>query len=141
VNNLSRLLVVLTSAAICAGGVIQHNQHASSPFTSGTDLLFGAEFVSNFEFASSDLHKFSFAQLEEIVRSDAASRFPNARVELGSVKAERDALTMNVVLFGPNQQTMAFLYRLVPEKNSWKIASTQRLWFVPPAQIARGLRV
>ena len=139
-NNLSRILVVLTSAAICAGGVIQH-QHASSRFTSGTDLLFGTEFVSNFEFASSDLHKFSFAQLEAMVRSDATSRFPNARVELGSVKAERDALTMNVVLFGPNQQTVAFLYRLVPEKNSWKIASTQRLWFVPPAQIARGLRV
>lgn len=97
--------------------------------------------MSSFEFASSDLHKFSFAQLEEIVRADAASRFPNVRVELGSVKADRGLLSMNVILFGPNHQTQAFLYTVVPEKNSWRIASSRRLWFVPPTQIARGLRV
>ena len=138
-NNLIRALVVLISAALCAGGLIWHGGHASSPYSAGSDGFAGTEFVSSFEFASTDL--ISFAQLEEIVRADAVVRFPNARVELGSVKDERGALTMNVVLFGPNQQTQAFLYRLVPDKNSWKIASTQRLWFVPPTQIARGLRV
>jgi hypothetical protein len=47
---------------------------------------------------------------------------------------------MNVVLFG-DHQAQAFLYTLVPEKNSWKITSSHRLWFVPVTQIARGLRV
>ena len=50
-------------------------------------------------------------------------------------------LTMNVILFGPNHQTEAFLYTVVPGKNSWRIASSHRLWFVSPNQIARGLRV
>ena len=116
-----------------------HNRDASSGHAAGADGFAGTEFVSSFEFASTDL--ISFAQLEEIVRADAVARFPEARVELGSVKAERGAVTMNVVLFGSNQRTLAFLYRLAPDKNTWKIVSTQRLWFVPAAQIARGLRV
>jgi len=120
--------------------VILHGRDASARQSAGSDTFAAINLVTGFEFASSDLHKFGFAQLEEIVRADATTRFPNARVELGSVKTDHGTLTMNVVLFGPNQ-TQAFLYTLVPEKNSCKIARTHRLWFVPPTQIARGLRV
>ena len=140
-NNLARVFVVLVTAALCAAGLIWHNQNASSQYITGSDGFAATDLLRSFEFASADLHKLSFAQLEEIVRADAANRFPSARVELGSVKAERGALTMNVVLFGPNQQTQAFLYRLVPEKNSWRIAGAHQLWFVPASQVARGLRV
>lgn len=140
-NNLSRAFVIAISAGLCSGGLILNARDSSSSRTAGLDRFAEISWISNFEFVSSDLHKFSFAQLEEVVRADAATRFPNVRVELGSVKADRGTLTMNVVLFGPNNQAQAFLYALVPEKNSWKIASTHRLWFVPPTQIARGLRV
>ena len=139
-NNLTRVLLVFISAALCAEGVIWHGHCGSSDPAAAADSFIGTEFVS-FEFASADRHKFSFVQLEEIVRADAGTRFPNARVELGSVKAERGRLTMNVVLFGPNHEAQAFLYTMLPEKNSWKIASAHRLWFVPSTQIARGLRV
>ena len=71
----------------------------------------------------------------------AVAKFPNARIEFGSVKVERGMLIMPVVFFGPNQQSQAFLYGFVPHNNTWKIVSTHRLWFVPPSQIARGLQV
>ena len=140
-NTLSRVAVVIFSAAVCAGGLILTTRNASPIHAIGAELFAEIGSTTDVEFASADLHKFAFAQLEEIVRADAAKRFPNARVELGSVNAEHGSLTMNVVLFGPNHQAQAFLYTLVPEKNSWKIATSHRLWFVPPTQIARGLRV
>ena len=140
-NNLSRAVVVVSSAVTCAAGLVWTGLDASPERLRGPATFGELESSNGFEFASADLHKFSFAQLEEIVRADAGTRFPNARVELGSVKAERGRLKMNIVLFGPNQEAQAFLYTIVPEKNSWKIASTQRLWFVPRTQITRGLRV
>src|SRR5437879_789176 len=140
-SKLSRVGILLISAAFCAGGLIWSGWGVRPTGALGSELFGEIASPSDFEFASADLHRFSFAQLEEIIRADAATRFPNARVELGSVKAERGALVMNVVLFGPNHDAQAFLYTVVAEKNSWKIASTHRLWFVPPTQIARGLRV
>ena len=139
-NSPSRTIIVLACGAVCAGGWLSA---ASGQFDSfaGSSRAFRLDVQGDYAFASTDLHKFSFAQLEEIVRADAATRFPNARVELGSIKSERGTLSMTVVLFGPNRQAQAVLYALVPAKDSWKISSTRRLWFVPPSQIARGLRV
>lgn len=137
-NNTIRELIVLASAAICAGGWVSvARDTVVIPF--GQSVASGLR--DDYKFASADLHKYSFAQLEEVVRADAAARFPNTRVELGSVKAEHGGLSMTVVFFGPNRQTQAVLYALVPHKDSWKISSARRLWFVPPSQIARGLRI
>lgn len=140
-NYLTRILVVVVSAGVCAGGVILTARDTSPDHIFGLNSFADAGFVSSFEPASSDLQKFSFAQIEEIVRADAANRFPNMRVELGSVKAGHGTLMMNVVLFGPNDQAQAFVYSLAPNRSSWKIVSTRRLWFVPPNQITRGVRV
>jgi hypothetical protein len=140
-NNLSRSVVVAINLALCALGVIATARQPSFGEMAASEFPAAIGLQTGYQFACGDLHKFSFAQLEAIVRADATTRFPNARVELGSVKAEHGVLTMTVVFFGPNHQTQAFLYGLVPEKNSWKIASAHRLWFVSPSQIARGLRV
>jgi hypothetical protein len=139
-NAFSRSIVIAISLALCAGGLIATVREASSrvaEFASGADIVPR----DDYRFASTDLHNFSFAELEAIVRADAATRFPNSRMELGSVKAEQGLLTMTVVFFGAHRQTEAFLYSLVPKKNSWKISNTRRLWFVPVSQIARGLQV
>ena len=139
-NNSIRGLIVLATAAVCAGGWVSvARDNVVIPFGQSGSASRGLQ--EDYKFASADLHRYSFAQLEEVVRADAATRFPNARVELGSVKAEHGGLSMTVVLFGPNRQTQAVLYALVPDKDSWKISSARRLWFVPPSQIARGLRI
>ena len=128
------------AVAACGGGFISVIQQSDmSDVSIGRLCMFNPQF--GYEFASADLRKFSFTQLEAIVRADVAARFPHTRIELGSVKAERNGLTMNVGLFEPNGDCRLYTYSLVPDKNSWKIAHSQRLWFVPASQIARGLRV
>src|SRR5436305_1106554 len=79
VNNLSRVIIVVTTLGLCAGGLIVNARNASPIATAGSDSFNSTRFLSSFEFASSDLYKFSFYQLEQIVRADAAARFPNAR--------------------------------------------------------------
>jgi hypothetical protein len=140
-NSLTRSTIVVICLTVCAGAFYLAQGGMPDCETTGSGFLVNADPQSGYQFASADLYRFSFAQLEAMVRADAAVRFPNTRVELGLVKPDHGVLTMPVVLFGPNHQTQAFLYAFVPEKNSWKIASTRRLWFVPPSQIARGLRV
>jgi hypothetical protein len=139
-NAFARSTVLAISLTLCAGGLISIARESSSQVA---EFAFGTDIVppDDYRFASTDLHNFSFAQLQAIVRADAATRFPNSRMELGSLKAEEGFLTMTVVFFGAHRQTEAFLYSLVPKKNSWKISNTRRLWFVPVSQIARGLQV
>src|SRR4051794_21636880 len=101
-NFTSRCLIVIASAMVCAGGwVLVARDNVDTGRGSGQSL---GDLECHYKFASGDLRKFSFAQLEEVVRADAATRFPDARLELGSVKAERGVLSMTVVLFGPNRQ-------------------------------------
>jgi len=140
-NNLTRFSILIICSAVCALGLILTAGQVSNLEIAGSAFCWNNELSDGFQLASTDLHKFSFAQLEEIVRAQAATKYPNARIEFGSVKVEHGMLIMPVVFFGPNQQTQAFLYGFVPHNNTWKIVSTHRLWFVPPSQIARGLRV
>jgi hypothetical protein len=81
------------------------------------------------------------SQLEQLVRRDLPVTSSRTRIEFGSVRVEKDAAFAQVVLAEENGTTRAFIYKLVPASHSWKVASTQRLWFVPPAKILRGLRI
>ena len=140
-NAATRSIVVLVSVCFCAAGLIV-TSHEPSPTNYGTSEFWpGFDTESSYQLAASDLHKVSFAQLEEIIRADVFSRFPRVRVEFGSLKVEHGTLTIPVVLFAPNHEMQAFLYKLMPDKKSWKITGAQRLWFVSPSQIVRGVRV
>ncbi|HEY4282468.1 MAG TPA: hypothetical protein VGM62_05335 [Chthoniobacterales bacterium] len=138
-NYPTRCIIVFASAALCAAGWVLGGSEYFNFRVVGAEST-GVDPMTGYEFASTELQPFKFAQLEDMVRADAATRFPNARVELGSVKAEGSALSMTVVFFG-NHQAQAFVYSFLPDKTTWKIASAHRLWFVRPSQIARGLRV
>lgn len=136
-NPLTRSSLVLICLTACGIGAMSVG-HRPIDTRSFADNSVGFDLQGGYEFASIDgISK--FGQIEAIVRADAAQRFPNARVEFGSVKAEQGMVTITVVLFGAGKQV--YLYGLVPDKASWKIASARRLWFVPPSQIVRGLRV
>jgi hypothetical protein len=140
-NAATRSIVVLVCVCFCAAGLIATSHEPSLKNYGASEFLRGLDTESSYQLAASDLHKVSFAQLEEIVRADVFSRFPRARVEFGSLKVDHGTLTIPVVLFAPNHEMQAFLYKLMPDKKSWKITGAQRLWFVLPSQIARGLRV
>ena len=139
-NRLSRSVLLLISLGVCAAGLITIVRDSNSSLAVAPRFL-SENPLTGYEFASGDSRPANFAELEEIVRADAANRFPNSRIELGSVKRNHTGLTMNVVLFGPNHVNQAFVYDLVPKANSWQITHTHRLWFVPVSTIARGLQV
>src|SRR3954470_6653222 len=140
-NYPTRWLIVLASATACAAGWagVDHNRLGGS--IGGLGALPTTDTNGDYEFASTDLHGSRFAELEEIIRADAARRFPNRRLEFGSIKSDHGVLMVTVALFGPNRQSEAFLYSLEPENRSWKVKAAKKLWFVAPSQITRGLRV
>ena len=139
-NAPTRFTIVFSCCALCAGGAISSSHRQSIGPGDGTRTA-GFTSLDTYEFASSDLQKFNFAQLEAIIRADAAHKAPRARLEFGSVKEEDGALVAQVMFFGPDPDMQAFLYILVPNKDSWKISRVQRLWFMPRSQLVRGLRV
>jgi hypothetical protein len=140
-NAPTRSAIIMICLGFCAGGLIATSQETSIREYATGESYFGFDAESSYQLAASDLHKFSFGQLEEIIRADAAARFPRVRIEFGSLKVEHGMLIVPVVLFAPNHEMQAFLYKLVPDKKSWKITGAQRLWFVSPSQIVRGLQV
>src|SRR5262249_2949820 len=113
-NNLTRFSIIIGFSAVCALGLIVAADQGSN-FEFAGSAFWNHELSQGFQFASTDLHNFRFAQLEEIVRAHAATKFTNARIEFGSVKADHGILIMPVVFFGPNQQTQAFLYGFAPQ--------------------------
>ncbi|MEY2537639.1 MAG: hypothetical protein QOG67_1379 [Verrucomicrobiota bacterium] len=138
-NAPTRFTIVVSCCALCAGGAISSSYRQSIGV--GNTRTAGFTSLGTYEFASSDLQKFNFAQLEAIIRADAVQKAPRARLEFGSVKVEDGALVAQVLFFGPDPNMQAFLYILVPNKDSWKITRVQRLWFMPRSQLVRGLRV
>jgi len=139
-NNLNRSIAVIGCAAVCVGGLIYAVQNRSASLTE-LDSLSDSTQVESYQLTKAGLGKASFAQLEAVITADAAAQFPNSRIELGSMRVQDGVLVVPVVFFGPNRQAEAFLYQIIPRKNSWKIAARQRLWSVQPSQITRGLRV
>ncbi|MFL6514218.1 MAG: hypothetical protein ACJ8M1_04270 [Chthoniobacterales bacterium] len=140
-NSPARWLIIVASAAACAAGWACVDQNGFGGGAADMNPLVTDDRSGGYEFASSDLYGGRFAELEEIIRADAAHRFPNKRLELGSIRSDHGSLSVTVALFGPNRQSEAFLYSLEPENRSWKVKGAKKLWFVAPSQIARGLRV
>ncbi len=138
-NSPARWLIIVASAAACAAGWAYVDLRFGSDSSDVNAVATGR--AGDYEFASTDLYGNRFAELEEIIRADAVRRFPNKRLELGSVRSDHGSLSVTVVLFGPNRQSEAFLYSLEPENRSWKVKAAKKLWFVAPSQITRGLRV
>jgi hypothetical protein len=141
-NAATRFTIIAACFLLCAGGIIV--AHSSSERSSKIDNdceEFGMiDLAGDYQYAASET-KLSFKQLESIIRHDGSAMSQQARIEFGSVKMERGTALVQVLFFAPDGRMQPFLYKVVPEKNSWKIVSAQRMWFVPRSHLLRGLRV
>ena len=63
------------------------------------------------------------------------------KVEFNSLNMHGTAALVQVLLIDGRGIALPFVYKLVPENGSWKVAGAQRLWFVKPAKLLRGTRV
>jgi hypothetical protein len=90
---------------------------------------------------AADTHKPTFKEMESVIRRDAAARSQHGRMEFGSVRIQQGTTLAEIIFVADDGRVQPFLYKLLPEKNSWKIVNVQRIWFVPRSRLLRGVRV
>ena len=138
-NRATRSIIVLLCCGVCVVGMISSWQATPGErqvTVSETTL----DFESNYQFAVNDDDIRNRRELETAIILKTP-KTPCKRIEIGSVRLDRGMALVPVFFFSFYDEVEPVVYKLVPTKNSWKVISVQRLWFVPASQIARGLRV
>ena len=139
----TRLAIVATCALLCAAGIyLAHfgsgkivNDEIS---VDSMDTIVSAD---GYQFAATRTPKLTFQQLEAIIRRDPVARSQRGKLEFGSVRMEQGSALAEVMFVSNDGRVLPFLYKLLPERNSWKIVNVQRMWFVPRSRLLRGIRV
>jgi hypothetical protein len=139
----TRFAIIGASALLCAGGVLITNSARERIPTSGVidDAANAISLDDGYQFAASrDLPKLTFQQLETIIRGDSVAKSQHGRLEFGSVRMEEGTALAEVMFVSNDGRVWPFLYKLLPERKSWKIVNVQRMWFVPRSHLLRGVR-
>jgi hypothetical protein len=139
----TRFTIVAMSLLLCAAGIF--TARSAWERISTSDVCFeSADTIATadgYQFATSSARpKLTFQQLETIIRGDPTAKLQRGRIEFGSVRMEEGTALAQVVFVSNDGRVQPFLYKLSPERNSWKIVNVQRLWFVPRSHLLRGVR-
>jgi hypothetical protein len=139
----TRLAIIGASAFLCAAGIfisragseiIPNDDFAYRPVT-----LMSAE--EGYQFTSSKSEpKLTFQQLEAIIRKDPTAKEQRGKIEFGSVRMEQGSALAEVMFVRDDGRVLPMLYKLLPQRNSWKIVNVQRMWYVPRSHLLRGVR-
>jgi hypothetical protein len=136
----TRFEIVAASLLLCIGGMFL----AESAKISNDDISFESATMlapDGYQFAATRARpKLTFQELEKIIRRDPVAKSQRGRMEFGSVRMEDDSALAEVMFVSDDGRVQPFLYKLLPERNSWKIVNVQRMWFVPRSRLLRGLR-
>lgn len=139
----TRLAIIGASALVCAGGVLIANFERDRISANGA-IDKAADAISlndGYQYAASGSRpKLTFQQLETIIRRDPTAKSQRGRIEFGSVRMEEGTALAEVMFVSNDGRVMPFLYKLLPERDSWKIVNVQRLWYVPRSHLLRGVR-
>jgi hypothetical protein len=139
----TRLTIIGASVLLCVGGILivnswregTSNRGASSESTDATTSDDGYQFA-----ASGARPKLTFQDLETIIRRDPTAKSQRGRIEFGSLRMEEGTALAEVMFVSNEGRVLPFLYKLLPERNSWKIVNVQRIWYVPRSHLLRGVR-
>ena len=53
---------------------------------------------------------------------------------------EQGTALAEVMFVSNDGGVLPFLYKLLPERDSWKIVNVQRMWYIPRSRLLRGVR-
>ena len=139
----TRFTIIGASLLLCVGGIFI--AHSASEKTSSNDISSESTdtIVANdgYQFAASRARpKLTFQQLETIIRRDPVAKSQRGRMEFGSVRMEEGTALAEVMFVSNDGRVQPFLYKLLPERDSWKIVNVQRMWYVPRSHLLRGVR-
>jgi hypothetical protein len=142
VKTATRFKIIGTSLLLCAAGIViasySREETSSSVASSGS---WDATTADGYQYAATRARpELTFQQLETIIRCDPVAKSQRGRMEFGSVRMEEGAALAEVVFVSNDGRVFPFLYKLSPERNSWKIVNVQRMWFVPRSHLLRGVR-
>ena len=96
--------------------------------------------IDGYQLAVSGTPALTFQQLETIIRKDPTAKKQRGKIEFGSVKLEQGTALAEVMFVNDDGKVLPMLYKLLPERNSWKIVNVQRIWYVPRSHLLRGVR-
>ena len=139
----TRFAIIGVSGLLCAGGILiaklTSREIASANVNAESiDVIVTGD---GYQFAASKSRpKLTFQQLETIIRRDPTAQSQRGRMEFGSVRMEEGTALAEVMFVSTDGRVQPFLYKLSPERNSWKIVNVQRMWFVPRSRLLRGVR-
>ena len=138
----TRFAIIGASASLCAGGILIANfERERVPANSTIEEAANAMSDDGYQYAASRSRpKLTFQQLETIIRRDPTTKSLHGRIEFGSVRMEEGTALAEVMFVSSDGRVQPFLYKLLPERNSWKIVNVQRMWYVPRSHLLRGVR-
>ena len=139
----TRFAIVGVSAFLCAVGIFV------SP--TGSDRIASDDFAyrpvasissdDGYQLTSSKTGpKLTFQQLETIIRKDPTAKQQRGKIEFGSVRMEQGTALAEVMFVSDDGHVLPMLYKLHPQRDSWKIVNVQRMWYVPRSHLLRGVR-
>jgi hypothetical protein len=139
----TRFTIVSASAFLCAAGVFVANTGSEKVLNANCAFQFTDSTSSDdgYQYASSDAEpKLTFQQLEAIIRKDPTAKQQRGKIEFGSVRMEQGTALAEVMFVSDDGRVLPLLYKLLPQRNSWKIVNVQRMWYVPRSHLLRGVR-
>jgi hypothetical protein len=138
----TRFAILASCVGLCVVGIFvattesEKNEIANSGSGSEETILA----ADGYQFAASRTPKLTFQQLETIIRRDAVAKAHPGRIEFGSVRMDEGSALAEVMFISNDDRVTPFLYKLQPERNSWKVVNVQRIWYVPRSHLLRGVR-
>ncbi len=138
----TRFATVAICILFCGAGIFIARSGAKS--AAKDDFVFEAMdpalAVDGYQFAATGSPKLTFQQLEAIIRKDPTAKQQRGKIEFGSVRMEQGTALAEVMFVSDDGRVLPMLYKLLPQRNSWKIVNVQRIWYVPRSHLLRGVR-
>ena len=138
----TRLAIIGLSALLCATGIFMANSGSAEIGDYAGGEILGQEpaTADDYRLAVSRVPKLNFQELEAIIRRDPTAKQQRGKIEFGSVRLEEGTALAEVMFVSDEGRVLPFLYKLMPQRNSWRIVNVQRIWYVPRSHLLRGVR-
>lgn len=138
----TRVAIVALSTVLSAAGIFIAGSDLAEPGRGAMSTISNQEVATSdgYQFAASHTPKLTFQELETIIRKDPTAKQQRGKIEFGSVRMEEGTALAEVMFVSDEGRVLPFLYKLLPQRNSWKIVNVQRIWYVPRSHLLRGVR-
>jgi len=136
----TRFVILAASMSLCGGGIFIAKSGLATKETANVESTETIVAADGYQFAATHTPKLTFQQLETIIRGDPVAKAQRGRIEFGSVRMEEGSAIAEVMFISNDDRVTPFLYKLRPERDSWKVVNVQRIWYVPRSHLLRGVR-